>query len=540
MLCREEIMTRNLYRLYLYIVVVALLVFMMVIFGQVLQTLLNFTPLRDSYTAVPSRASVIQSLVLALASWVIAGALGGLHYWLIRRDMHNDPTAGTSAIRSFFLNIPEGIAVILTIFTIGFQIIDSYARNMPGGIVGSLAFAIPTLLLALLLELERRRASTLSGLALTFRRLHLYGVQFFLLIFLIAGWLQNLRPLVDGLLFGGQGLLQDCRSSMGGYCPSYNMVGLLASLLWFTGCWFGYGWLARGDASSRLRLIMHLVSFAGGVGFFVWGLYVAFELLLSPLFHRPVTISMVTGPSASFDFFSTLTLGTLIIGIYHLWLRNAVTLKLIGSDMLASIENAIAAGGYAVSFWWGLGLLLLNLLNTLLPVGNVPDAQAWDSALAFAVVGLVYIPLEVVLARRSATEAAQASEARRVYVLILLAAGILALAIGGATALYAWVTALLGSPITSWQQAAYAGLAAFVVGMLLIGIYLTQALRGHLFSGLRKHSPATLTQESMQPVPSSTETVEHILDELLAGQITRDVAAARIHALLNIPSSAKH
>ena len=201
MLHREELMTRNLYRFYLYIVVVALLIFVMVIFGQVLQTLLALTPLRASYTAVPSSASITQSLVLALASWVIAGVLGGLHYWLIRRDMRNEPTASTSAIRSFFLNIPEAIAIILAVSTFGFLVISTYAANALVGSTGSLAFAIPTLLLAIILELERRRTPTGAGLALTFRRLNLYGVQFFLLIFLIICWLQNVRPLVGSLIY---------------------------------------------------------------------------------------------------------------------------------------------------------------------------------------------------------------------------------------------------------------------------------------------------------------------------------------------------
>lgn len=519
-------MTRNLYRFYLYIVVVALLVFMMVIFGQVLQTLLALTPLRDSYTSVPSQANITQSLVLALASWIVAGVLGGLHYWLIRRDMQNDPAAGTSAIRSFFLNIPEAIAVIVAVFIVGFQVFNPIAQKSLTGITGSLAFVIPTLLLAILLELERRRTHAGTGLALAFRRLHLYGVQVFLLIFLIFCWLQNVRSLTGSLTHVCQGNAYE-------YCPSYNVVGLMLSILWFVGCWCGYGWLARNDASPRLRPIVHVVSFAGGVGFLVWGMYTAFELLFSPLFRLHITLTMVTGPSATFDFFSPLTLGILVMGIYHLWLRDAVKLRLIGSARLLAIENAIVAGVYAVSFWWGLGLLLFNALNALAPAGNTPNAQSWVSALAFVVVGIIYVPLDIWLGRRSTSNEAQAAGARRVFVLVLLAAGILALAIGSATALYAWITALLGSPIASWQQVSYTGLAAFVVGVLLVGIYLTLALRGHLFSGLRKQPVVPPTQETKPEMPPATETIEYILDELLAGKITRDAAAARIHALMD-------
>ena len=205
--------------------------------------------------------------------------------------------------------------------------------------------------------------------------------------------------------------------------------------------------------------------------------------------------------------------------------------------MLTAIENAIVAGGYAVSFWWGLGALLFNALNALAPTGSAPNAQSWVLALAFAVVGLIYIPLDRVLARRSASNETRAAGARRVFVLILLAAGILALAIGGATALYAGVTALLGSPIALWQQVVHTGLAAFIVGVLLVGIYLALALRGHLFSGLRKQPVPASTQPTLEQAPPSVETIEQILDELLAGKVTRDVAATRIHALMDKPLS---
>jgi hypothetical protein len=62
-------------------------------------------------------------------------------------------------------------------------------------------------------------------------------------------------------------------------------------------------------------------------------------------------------------------------------------------------------------------------------------------------------------------------------VLALLAGGILASAIGGVIALYLWVTALFSSPVDNWLQTTHAGLAAFIVGVLLVGIYLWSALK---------------------------------------------------------------
>src|SRR5947209_4505177 len=139
-------MVRNLYRFYLYIVFDALLIFAMVAFGRLLQTLLNLTPLKDTFQTAPGSAEVTQSVVFALVSWVIAGLLGGLHYWLIRRDMQNDSTAANSGIRSFFLNIPEGVGAAIAIPITGFSVLYNIGHTA-SSVVGSLSLAILTYVL---------------------------------------------------------------------------------------------------------------------------------------------------------------------------------------------------------------------------------------------------------------------------------------------------------------------------------------------------------------------------------------------------------
>ena len=94
-------MARNLYRIYLYIVFIAMLIFAAIGLGMLLQTLFSLTPLRGAYGTIPTNASIVQVTVFFVVSWIIAAFFGILHYWLIRRDMQNDPAAGRSAIRSF-------------------------------------------------------------------------------------------------------------------------------------------------------------------------------------------------------------------------------------------------------------------------------------------------------------------------------------------------------------------------------------------------------------------------------------------------------
>src|ERR1700694_216521 len=108
-------MARNLYRFYLYAVFIALLIFATVGLGRLLQTLLALTALRGENSTPPTRADIVQVAVFFAVSWIIAAVLAGLHYWLIRRDMQSDSSAGGNAIRSFFLNVVEFIAVPLAV-----------------------------------------------------------------------------------------------------------------------------------------------------------------------------------------------------------------------------------------------------------------------------------------------------------------------------------------------------------------------------------------------------------------------------------------
>jgi hypothetical protein len=204
---------------------------------------------------------------------------------------------------------------------------------------------------------------------------------------------------------------------------------------------------------------------------------------------------------------------------------------LIERRALFLTECAIIAIVAAASFWWGCGNILYHAMQRLVSAPNGPDAHSWVSALAFMLAGAGYFGLDLYLHRRHVVEPSSAAGPRRGLVFALLGGGILAFAIGGASALYAWVTALLGSPISDWQQASRAGLATFIVGLFLVGIYLWSAMREKLFSnpGQQRPAPAPVTVvPPVQPV-----TVEEVLDELLAGNVTREEAASRIRTMQN-------
>jgi hypothetical protein len=515
-------MARNLYRFYLYIIFIALVIFAVVVTAQLLGTLLALTPLRGSYASPPAHDAVVQALVFAVIGWLISGALGGLHYWLIRRDQRNDPGAGGSAIRSFFLNMSEAAGMLLVVPLTGYSIISNWAYNSDNNISYTIGIVLPTLCMVLGLEWERRRYQPNKGAALVFQRLHFFGVQLILLFFLTSAFLSAFRPLLDLLFFGGR---WECNE---GYCSSYQAGGLFLLLLWFTACWLLYSLVTTRDGSRLVRLIMHGASLAFGIGWLLDGVFLALEVLLSPLFHLSLGGRDIFSSYGAYNFVSPLVLGILITAVYHLLLRGLWQSNLIGRVTLLLSEGAIAALLLAALFWWGCGLLLYNLLQTVLPTPATPESQAWLAALAVFIPGIAYLPLDLLIRRRFALDPAGALGPRRSLVLALLAGGILTFAIGGAVALYAWGTALLGSPLGNWPQAAHAGLAATIVGATLIALYIWPLLGEHLLA-----RPVHTEQPPTPETPAASTTVEHILDELLAGHITRAEAAARIHALSN-------
>jgi hypothetical protein len=519
-------MARSLYRFYLYAIFIALLIFAVSATAQLLTTLFTFTPLRGAYDSAPSQAALVQSLVFAFVGWIISGALGGLHYWLIRRDLQSEPAAGTSPIRSLFLNAPEAIGMLLVVPLVGFGLIQNWALNNHGNVAFEAGIALPTLAMVALLEWERRRIPVQRGAALVFQRLHFFGVQLILLFFLASSFLGAVRPLVNHLFFGGK---NECDAF--GYCPSYNLAGLALMLLWFALFWLIYGLPTSQDSSRLVRMIMHGISLAFSFGLVLYGVFLALELALSPIFKISLGLGEVLGISASYDFVSPLLTGIFTTAIYHLLLRDLSRRGLLEVQTRRLTEWTIATALLAGTFWAGCGYLLYAFLQMVAPAPTGPDSKLWMMTLALIITGLAYIPLDLFIRRRFTHDPAATVGPRRGLVLALLGASVLALAIGGAGALYAWLTALLGSPLTNWPQVAHGGLAAAIVGVLVAAIYLWTTRGEHLFT--RQPRP---TPPPAPTTPAQQASIESILDDLLAGKITREQAAAQLRALTALPA----
>lgn len=509
-------MVRGLYRFYLYSVCGALLIFVTIATVSLLTILFGFTPLRGSNSFMPSQPTLVQVSVFAGVSWLISGILGGLHYWLIRRDMRNDPSSGSSGVRAFFLNIIEASGVLVAVAAIGFGVIEARAHAGEADVTVSAASGLIALAMIALVEWERRRTVLQRGAALVFQRLHFFGVQGILLFFVIAAFFNDLTSLLD-LLFFKSGF---CVLSG---CTDYNVLGLGLALLWFIASWLVYGLVTRTDMSRTARLVLHGASLALGVGYIIDSVFLVAQLFLKPLFHLPQDVDYIR-----YFFITPLLLGILVVIVYHILLHNMSRRNLLAAARRHMIEWSIAGLLLAGTFWWGLEAILFNLFEGPPTV----DSLLWVTALAQIIAGVSYIPLDLYLRRHYVLDPEHSFGARRGFVLALLGAGLLALALGGATALYAWVTALLGSSLANGTEIAHGGLATALVGALVAGIYFWTARSERLWTqNTTANQPPAPSTPALPVTPVVPATLEEILDELLAGHISRAEAAARIRGL---------
>ena len=440
----------------------------------------------------------------------------------------------------FFLNITELIDAPLAIVVSALGVIAQLGHDPAFDLTASAAFATTALLLLVVLELERQRSQAGAGVAMTFQRLHLYGVQLILLIVLTFSWNNTAFQLGDAFIFNGQ---VTGTTACGGFigCPGPNLLSLVVSTLWIVVFWIGYGFFTRNDNASLLRSILHFASFAYGVGLILYGISRAIELGILALFNGTLSASEILN---TYNFATLISLGLLVTGVYTVWLRITARKEFSEQRWATTILicEVIITVLFAAAFWWGIALVFLNLFQLLAGITTGP--RDWAPALALIITGLAYIPLDINLHLRYKHDAATAADPRRGFVFTMLAGGILSASIGGAVALYALGTNLLGSSFENWQQVARAGASACVVGVMILALYYWIARREHLFSGLTRRPATEEALSSIEPAPEHVvptpilpgeilPNIDAILDDLLAGKITRDEAAMRIQSMMS-------
>lgn len=534
-------MARQIYRVYLYVVSVALLLFGAFSVALLLITVLSFTPMRGTFRSAPDTTELIQRLVFALVAWLIVVLLGGLHYRLIRRDIASRPAAAGGGIRAFSLNMTECLAALAAVFAVS-NAFSALAYRDPSGMqdaTAPLSTGIAALLVAVLLEIERRRSVPAAGAPTVFQRLHVYGVPLVVLIVAaVTAWDVAMRTTVATVLLRANVYspldLNACSPNpaekdvfIQGPCALPDVT-----LLWLSALVMGaaialYAMLARQDARSVIRTVTHLGSAAFGLLFVLIGLDRGVELLLRTGFGVPVGWSEIVNPwNAPYDFISPLTFGVVVSAAYGFWLRAERARLPLGAE---GTMEAVAAAMFAVPFWWGIGRVLDTSFQWVGMGGAARwvGAEQWASSLALLVTGLAFVPLAIRLLLRGE----RAGAPRRGFILAMLAGGVVTSAAGLAVTLYTVLTAVLGVPLSNWQQVARSGTAALLVGLVLTGIYGWIALREHTIEPLFAQRAPTAPSAAAQPEGGVPDTIEQVLDAYAAHALSRNDATERIREL---------
>jgi hypothetical protein len=532
-------MVRNLYRIYLYAVCIALLISATTATAVSLGLLLSITSLRGPYASPPDRSQVVQAVVAFVVVWVVTLLLGGLHYWLIRRDMATDPAAGGGAVRSYFLNVTQLFAVLTAIGTAAAGITQLGDRN--NSPIYSFSTALATAGLFALLEWERRRTRAATEAAIVFQRLHHYAAQLVIVFIATPFWFQAIQDTALTILTRS-GAYNPCFEYPGGfiscdpgsYYPLRQTVAQWGAALFVAACWAGYTAISRSDRHSRLRQVTHLLAFGYGLGFVVWGMIQLFESLLLMMMGEPHVPSDLSGVASAL---AILVFGGVVMLAYGwLYSREAPGLP-SGVPAAGLIQVALVAVIFALPFWLGVRSVLSAVIEHNVSAGVYPNNYSNALSGAQLLAGLPFIFFTLYL--NACTRQTGVNWPHRVFDLVMLASGVITSAGGLIVTLQALLSAMLGAPADNWQYTVWNGLVIQLVGGTMAAIFATVAVRSRYLSA--RPEPKPVETESVaantQPVAlmgaaarSPYETLEGILDALLAGRMTRDEAAARIRA----------
>lgn len=525
-------MARGLYRAYLYVVTIALAVFLTVSVSSLLSVLLRLTALRGNYDSVPTGASVTQNVVLALVTLIIVAGLGGLHYWLIRRDMSSDPQPGESGVRAFTLNLALGVATLVAV-SAGAAALSQFDLTFQNELAFSLATAISALGLALALAWERQRATPTRGAALVFQRLRIDGLGLILAFFTLT-MLSSAVSRTENLIGNASGAIpcvavQPQGPFTGPYLPTCvgsELIGIWAAAALVIVVWLIYLFRA-GLQRTLIRPVFLLLGFAAGIVSLIYGLQRLAEYLL-----RLITATPGSAPDYfnNFNAAPTLVFAALALAVYGWRLTRSEAHQPLDALTTRLSIRAISAAIFAGPFWVGAWMLLNDALIKYFP-GTQPSDTNWHLAFATAIAGVAYVPLALWLGAATRVEGVKGP--RRGFVLALLAAGALATAGGAATLIYSVVTATLGVPLPNWQDVARQAGAALIVGLAVGGLYLWLAVREGQFTRAPRPEaePATDIEGAATSAANGHVALDDVLAQFQQGGLSQAEAAERIRTL---------
>ncbi len=310
-------------------------------------------------------------------------------------------------------------------------------------------------------------------------------------------------------------------------CVGNEVYGAWAAAVLAAAAWLWFLWLGQRDSRSLLRQILTLIGWtAGGMILLAITLERAAEYVL-----RLVT----PGASApnyldEFNFGPLFVASAIALAVYGWTLREREVDAPMSAPAVRLTMRALSGAVLAAPFWIGVFFVVRNVIVAISPAATAPTANEWDTAIAFVIAGVGYIPLALWLGAGSRAE--DINGPRRGFVLALLAAGALVTAGAAATLLYTVITPLLGVPLDNWQDLARGAGAALITGVALGGLYLFIALREKQFVPAPK-APEVAPEAAPipPPAPAPAGSLDEVLAQFKGGDLSQEATAERIRTL---------
>lgn len=506
-------------------------------------------------TSPPDPQELTRSLVFLLVDLIVVVPVGGLHWFLLRRDLRQDPGASGGIIRTLFL----------TLLTLGFGLtvifaLESTVINLGAPLALQMSVALPLaatlawgVALALVLLEWRSSGPPREDARIVATVFGLIGFWVLIIAAIIAVG-QAIQSYLQALIFP----LSQCTgfefvSNPSGVLPcSYQapppaLGATLAALVALGGLAVFFLWTRR-DQNPVLRLVSTVIVVTIAtitvVIFSVLGTRFVLDLAsghVGTIF--PQSLLSAAPPQTtdnqpfiqSYPFLGPLLAGLGVLAYYlpQQWGRPL-------PEGSISRQAAITTLAVPLSFIFFIGGSILLGNAFLVMGGRTVTTDDWNTALMFLIPGLAWLGLWPALAAMSHPAGEGPTAPRRVYVLILLAVTLSAAVISLATALFVVLTGVLGTPVDSTGDTALHAFGVTLATGAGAGYYVFVLLRdGRLLRRRRAAVPAPAAPAPL-PAPGTTAPspasgaseapppppLEAILAQLTQGQLTVDQAAA--------------
>lgn len=531
-------MLMTLRRFYLFAVTSIAFLFTFGVFTYFLYTLLHYLGLDQGQGS--DRSALTQALTFVIVAIIVVVPVGGLHWWLLRRDesapRQEAPDAG-AVVRTVFLDLLLTLSSLTATFSLAACVYIALDTNQSRFFALPLSFFLSWILATLVIVLEKRRVPVTIQPALTVSMLLGYIPQFVLVLFAAAQMVTFVQITLQQIFapFPRCGFAEYCSSYTPSPLENLGMAAVAVAGLALLANW------TRNDRHTGTRRLFDVAMMLAGVFYAITGIYNLGYLVLGALLKVPSILWPQSAVYSSYynscdyttkyvgdctyvqslPFAGYLLVAAIILTWYlvRLW-RTSLPDNLQAERISRQFALIAIAIPLAAVFLTGGGSVLGNVIRMTSP--SQPSVTDHIQGVSLLISGVAWVALWPILARMSDPRGNGPTVPRRLYVFVLLGGTIVASAIGLAITLYLTLSGVLGTPADKDGR----------VWPYLLGIALVSGVAAAYYIFVLRRDTALLRvhRQVEEGTPPAERTLEAILQDVAAGRATVPQAASELRS----------